>query len=304
MSAPSNDSNGVKLPRGLKNPGSLCFLNAAVQFLFQVPALTRRAMAYDEGGCAITSAYAQLIRDLLDREADGPADPSHLWRAFKARFTHFQEHETHDATEVIVFLLDVFESSLGVQFIQDLFYGETETTVTAVGSEGLDHDRTFEVLSQTKDTIILVNLPSFLPGDKLEDILYEFSVPVEMKDFVDDDGRRREHAYTSTVFKKYPHACMFVFGNANMHFPVDLPAQWNGRTLVAMILHVDDAAGAMQHYVVACCIHGKWFFKDDGCVIELDYTPDMPRCYAALYDSRRSCDVPSEEVTLAPLSLL
>ena len=275
--APTPGADGPRLPRGLRNPGLLCFLNSAVNMLFQVPRLTRRVLEYD-GECAVTKAYAGLCKDLLDLDVDEPADPSVFWNCFRERFSFFDAADMHDATEVIVLLLDVFETSLGKDFVSSIFYGDVETTISALGVEGV-HAETAVVVSQKTDTLVLVNLPATgVPGETLDDLVYNFSFPTELKDYRDDAGQVHAHAFMSSAVTRFPSAVIFVFGSANM--PVDLPEYWRGRKLVCMILHVNN------HYVSACCIKSKWFFKSDHTVVDLGYLPLMPKCYAALYDLR------------------
>lgn len=102
--------------RGLKNLGNTCYFNVAVQCLAHAPPLAHHLMLNEYTGlCAITFEYQKVLKQLFIRETEEPVDPSDLLGAFRNRFTEFEERKQHDAQEVILKLMAVFEQSIGIR---------------------------------------------------------------------------------------------------------------------------------------------------------------------------------------------
>ena len=107
--------------RGLKNIGNTCYFNVAVQCLAHVPPLAQHLMLREyTGQCAITCEYQKVLRQLFLRGVTEPADPSDLLDAFRERFPRFVTGTQHDAQEVILILIDIFEISIGLKVFSPL----------------------------------------------------------------------------------------------------------------------------------------------------------------------------------------
>lgn len=102
--------------RGLKNLGNTCYFNVAVQCLAHVPPLAQHLMLHEyTGPCTITTEYQKVLRLLFIRGTEDPVDPARLIDAFREIFPRFTEGAQHDAQEVILILIDVFEKSIGLK---------------------------------------------------------------------------------------------------------------------------------------------------------------------------------------------
>jgi len=107
--------------RGLKNLGNTCYFNVAVQCLAHVPPLAQHLMLHEfTGPCAITAEYQKVLRQLFVRGVEDPVDPGSLLGAFRERYAAFTEGVQHDAQEVILLLIDVFEKSIGLKVFSPL----------------------------------------------------------------------------------------------------------------------------------------------------------------------------------------
>ena len=97
--------------RGLWNLGNTCYFNTAVQCLAHVPPLTKHLFSIQPytGSCEITREYQKIVRALFIKGETAPVSPSDLLGAFRNRFPQFASNEQHDAQEVILHLIDVFE---------------------------------------------------------------------------------------------------------------------------------------------------------------------------------------------------
>jgi len=107
--------------RGLKNLGNTCYFNVAVQCLAHVPPLAQHLMLHEYiGSCKITSEYQKVLRELFVRGVTEPVDPSRLLGAFRERFPGFVTGTQHDAQEVILILIDLFETSINLKVFSPL----------------------------------------------------------------------------------------------------------------------------------------------------------------------------------------
>ena len=112
--------------RGLYNLGNTCYFNTAIQCLAHVPPLTQHFFDTDLSRCQcdITKEYQKIVHYLFIKGETKPVSPSDLLGAFRVRFPRFDPGRQHDAQEVVLLLIDVFEESLGKEFITDLFNGD------------------------------------------------------------------------------------------------------------------------------------------------------------------------------------
>ena len=117
--------------RGLVNLGNTCYFNTAIQCLAHVPALSKHLFLNDyEGTCALTKEYQKVARQLFLSGKDDPVLPDKLLNEFRTKFSSFAGGGQHDAQEVIVCMIDVLETSLGKDIIQEIFNGvEVQETV-------------------------------------------------------------------------------------------------------------------------------------------------------------------------------
>jgi len=274
------------------NLGCTCWLNAAVQALFQIPSLTRRVCAYttdsEADACTVTTAYRDVVVKLLDKSADreDAVDPTPLLVAFRARFPSFAEDEQHDAAEAIILLLDVFETSLSKDFMDGLFLGEQTTTITTMGEDTEMHER------KMVDNFTTLPVPVLEPGLDLEDLLDDACTSSLLKDYRDPDGVTHWAASVATHITRLPRVCIFVLSNSQ-HWPVNLPQTFEGRKLVALIAHAGkDCFG---HYIAAANIKDVWWVKSDDEVFELGFPLEYPKACLAVYDYRS--DTPKQELS-------
>lgn len=109
-------SLGYLRMRGLKNLGNTCYFNVAVQCLAHAPPLAHHLMLNEYTGlCAVTFEYQKVLKQLFTCDTDEPVDPSDLLGAFRELFPEFEERKQHDAQEVILKLIAVFERSIGIK---------------------------------------------------------------------------------------------------------------------------------------------------------------------------------------------
>lgn len=116
--------------RGLKNLGNTCYFNVAIQTMSHVPPLAYQLMVHEYTGlCSVTFEFQKVLKQLLDKEATGPIDPTELLGAFRERFPEFEEKKQHDAQEVILIFIDIFEKSIDLKVFNGIENGQLMTSL-------------------------------------------------------------------------------------------------------------------------------------------------------------------------------
>ena len=243
--------------RGLWNLGNTCYFNTAVQCLAHVPPLTKHLFEADLTGtnCDITKEYQKVVKQLFLKGKTDAVSPSDLFGAFKVRFPQFADHRQHDAQEVILHLIDVFEQSLGKDFITDLFNGQ-ETQVTSWSTGCSEIKSTFTTL------LLDVSEPC-----RLQDLITDRIEPISIENYKDDSGQTHEKASVQTRVTRWPKFTNFSFSMYDHKFPIEIPLEFEGLKLFACVSHQGHQNGG--HYALLVRRFNKWYIKDDDSVREL-----------------------------------
>ena len=224
-----------------------------------VPPLTKHFffMNLSDVQCEITLEYQKVVKQLFLKGKTDPVNPGDLLRAFRTRFPQFARNEQHDAQEALLLLIDVFEESLGKQFIQELFNGEeTQVTTWKSGSSRVENKFTTMVMDVSEPCHLL-------------DLIKDQLVPVNLEGYVDSEGA----SHSATVERKvtrWPNFTSFSFSMYDHKFPIEIPFEFEGLKAFACIMHQGHQNGG--HYALLVRRYDKWYVKDDGSVIEI---PDI-----------------------------
>jgi ubiquitin C-terminal hydrolase len=256
--------------RGLFNLGNTCYFNTAVQCLAHIPALSRHLFLNDyEGPCEITREYQKVAKQLFLSGKSDPVDPRALLAVFKTKFSAFADGGQHDAQEVIVCLIDIFEKSLGKEFITEIFNGEEiQETVFPGGVSKRSEIFTTLILDVNSETDLVT-------------LLKEREKHVGISDYIDENGNKHNVAAIGRRVIKWPKILCFTFSMYSRKFPIEIPTEIYDRKLFAVVLHSGMMFGG--HYAIAVKRYGKWYIKDDDTVSELNEPPRKGPFYMALY---------------------
>ena len=195
--------------------------------------------------------------------------PSDLLGAFRGRFPQFVGGQQHDAQEVILLLIDVFEKSLGKELVQEIFNGEdSQETLWDTGMSTVKTPFTTLVLDVSKPSNLL---------DLLKDRLDE--QPIE--GYVDSNGKTHETAAIRHRVSKWPKIVSFSFSMYECKFPIEIPFEFEGRKLFACVLHQGVQRGG--HYALLVRRFNKWYLKDDETAREVEPTNFKGEFYQAWY---------------------
>lgn len=239
--------------RGLWNLGNTCFFNTAVQCLAHTPPLTKHFFSLNyEGDCDVTREYQNVVKQLFIKGKTDPVNPRDLFGAFRTRFPEFADGSQHDAQEVILHLIDVFEHSLGKEFITDLFNG-TELQETS-WSEGTS-------IIRTPFTTLLLDVTE---PTNLHDLLQKRMNPISVQNYIDSGGKTHESATINNRIEKWPKFISFSFSMYDHKFPIEIPLEFEGRKLFACVLHRGHKNNG--HYALLVRRFNQWYVKDDESV--------------------------------------
>jgi ubiquitin C-terminal hydrolase len=247
--------------RGLVNLGDTCYFSTAVQCLAHVPPLSKYFFenSYD-GNCEITKEYRKVNMDLFRIHETGPVNPSSLLSAFRAKFPDFQ-HGQHDAQEVVIILLDVFENSLGKNLIQGIFNGQ-ETQEVAW--------RDGKTQRVTPFTILLIDVNS---EASLDELVNRRADPVPLENYVDDSGQTHAVAALRNVITHMPKVLGISFSMYMNKYPIQIPLTFQGLRLFSCIIHHGMRHGG--HYVLLVRRYDSWYIKDDENVRQVPEPKDL-----------------------------
>ena len=260
--------------RGLLNLGNTCYFNTAVQCLAHAPPLSRFLIEAEPytGPCDVTREYQKVVRQLFLKDVTDPVDPSALLGAFRTRFPSFANpNEQHDAQEVILVLIDLFEKSFSEKFIRSIFNGqECQETVYPKGVSKKESEFVTCILFPTSET-------------SLEDLIKRREKHVGIEGYVDDDGTRYNIAAVRQVVTRWPRILGFTFSMYENKFPIKIPLEFGDHKLFALVIHQGIQWGG--HYALIVRRHDKWFIKDDDTVREIPEVPLQGPFYMAWYRS-------------------
>jgi len=243
--------------RGLYNLGNTCYFNTAIQCLAHVPPLTKHFFSVDLATCPcqITTEYQKVVKQLFLKDRTDPVSPSDLLGAFRVRFSDFANTSQHDAQEVVLHLIDVFEISLGKERIQEIFNGEdTQETVYPKG--------TSTVKTPFTTLILDVSEPC-----SLEDLIGDREKHTGIEGYKDANGQTHNVAAVRSKVTRWPTVVSFSFSMYDYKFPIKIPKEFQNRKLFACVLHQGHRQGG--HYALLVKRYEKWYIKDDDTVTEV-----------------------------------
>lgn len=257
--------------RGLWNLGNTCYFNTAVQCLAHVPPLTKHFFSLDleRCPCDITREYQKVVRQLFIKDRSDPVSPSDLLGAFRVRFPQFTSGQ-HDSQEVVLLLIDVFESSLGREFVTEIFNGEDAQETLWDGG--------ISIVRNPFTTLILdVTEPC-----RLKDLIDDRAEPIPIENYVDSDGRTHDVAAVRRVVVRWPKVICISFSMYDYKFPIEIPFEFENKKLFACIIHLGVKNGG--HYATLVRRYDKWYIKDDETVREVPKTENFRgEFYMAFY---------------------
>lgn len=259
----------LNMPRGLPNIGNTCYLNSAIQCMSHVPDLTNRLLTrpYEDGPCDVTREYSRLMHAMW--KSKDPVSMNAFHQAFTKKYTSFANMYPHDVQEVVLALIDTFEASLGVGFIQNIFNGtETQEVTYPKGVSKKEHELTTVVLMPTEQ------------NQSLDELVKKRACFEAFSGYIDDAGEEYHAAVTRTYVSRWPSIIIFSFSQYTNKYVVRVPKTFENYTLFGLVVHYGTTGGG--HYAAYVKHKGVWRYIDDDVIIEKEPT-ESSEYYMAFY---------------------
>jgi uncharacterized UBP type Zn finger protein len=242
-----------------------------------VPPLTKHLFEADlaTNSCEITKEYQKVVIQIFLKDRTDPVDPRELLAAFQRHFSSFANQQQHDAQEVILLLIDVFEKSLGKEYIMSLFNGEEVDETIYTGGR-----------SESRSSFVTRFLNITEPC-KLDEAIGKRSEPTAIMDYRDKTGKIHYVAAIRNRVERWPKIISMAFSMYTGKFPVEIPEEFEGRRLFACVLHSGIQQGG--HYALLVRRWDKWYLKDDESVQRVsDINKFNNTYYMAFYRPKNS----------------
>jgi ubiquitin C-terminal hydrolase len=196
-------------------------------------------------------------------------DPESFHRAFCEKFPRFSGNMPHDVQEVVLELVDTFEKSLGVGFIQSIFNGtETQEVVYPGGVSKKESDLTLVVVHPEKQ------------NETLDELLKRRANYHAFSGYIDDTGKEHNAAVTRTFITKYPSIMIISFDQYERKSTVRVPKTFENYILFGLVVHHGSTHGG--HYTAFVKHKGVWRHTDDESIASVE-PPELGEYYLAFY---------------------
>ena len=249
--------------KGLVNLGNTCYLNAALQCLLQVPALTNYFLQHDapESEGAFSAAYRSFVRMYWTHDPRSPS-VEEIHRLFVEKYPRFRGLDQQDAQEAFVCMMDMLDQNV----VKCIFGGvSSQETLCPSGKSVLQEVFYSVVLYPSRDCTAL---EAFEEHQKYQTI----------PDYTDSTGKTHHVSVSRTVFTKLPRVLVVCFQG---RMRIKVTETIHGKTLFALIAH--SGTQDSGHYVAFTKHVDTWFYKNDHLVAVIPEPPEWERYYLALY---------------------
>lgn len=252
--------------RGFLNLGNTCYFNTAIQCLMHCPPLSNKFILGTYcGDCDFTKEYSQMVRKMWLEKTDTPLHPGKLLGQLSARFSQFRPGEPCDVQEVVLCVIDIFEKSLGLAWVESIFYGEQEQKVAWPAGT-----------SVTKEKIACVILyPDH--NEDLGSLIKKYESIQSLEGYKDDSGKTWPIAGTQVKIVRAGKILMITFHGKKK---IRLPERFGDYVLFAVAVHHGSQYGG--HYSALVKHKEKWYHKDDCTVTEAKF-PEAGEFYFCMY---------------------
>jgi len=220
------------------------------------------------GPCAFTQEYGTLVRKMWLEKLDTPLHPGKLLRELCARFSQFRGGEPCDVQEVILCVIDIFEKSLGREWVESIFYGEQEQKVAWPKGSNV-----------TKEKIAcIIVYPD--QDSTLQSLLDRYQSINPIQDYKDADGETWPIAGSQVTITRFSKILMITFKMYDGKKTIKLPDRIGNYVLFAVAIHHGSHFGG--HYSALVKHKEKWYHKDDTQVHESNL-PESGQFYFCMY---------------------
>ena len=261
---------------GLMNLGNTCFLNSALQLLFNCPDIINLILKYDyDTNNEFMNKYKQTFIDYFNKNTR-TLGPMILYKRYQKLNINYLGHTPEDAHEYLTFILDDIDELIKKTLINDLLKNFKELYEIKLLSEVKCLECNYKSITKCNEKILLLTLDNC---NTLEECYNDFTKP----EFLFDDNRwncdkckHKVKASKKIEIDKFPEYLLitlkrFISNDNGSLFKddkkIDIPLVYNfngtrNYNLTGIIFHIGSIRGG--HYISAITKNKtEWFLIDD-----------------------------------------
>jgi ubiquitin C-terminal hydrolase len=234
--------------------------------MLHTPILTNRFLSKGYSGtCEFTQEYYYVLIQMWRLKNNQPINPAKVLAQLQARYSQFRGSEPNDVQEVVLCIIDIFEKSIGDEWIKTHFYGTNTTKVTWPNGTSESHDLFACQMLEANDSF--------------------FEKNTTVNGFKDLNDKEWPEATINIKASKLGTVFMVCFNMYQEKKDVTIPKTFEFENsiykLYSAAIHMGSHMGG--HYAAIICHKDKWFIKDDCSVHKVsDFNTTGPY-YFAMY---------------------
>ena len=256
--------------KGIKNIGNSCYLNSAIQLLFNIPEFRK----------SIKNTNFQNIIDNYDNS--NIFDPTEIKKIVASKNKIFNNYNQQDSSEFLIYLLDYL--SINIFTIKTNINIKCKLLKCLKESEHIENDIFLQLSLKDMNSNDLNSL-------ELTNLYREYKSNEKL---IDDNAYDCDNCKTKTVARKkmritnWPNNLLIIFKRFDQFMrkdnrKINIPLEWrHGYKLKGGIIHMGNYGGG--HYIYFGCENeSNWYIANDSNISRIDNINDFMNthgCYS------------------------